>query len=164
MQTADFAKLSLEQSFNLLKDLLKDTTEEQYNFDPPGTANAAAKSHVHLISAVDFFLNGLVAGGAPAWGPFASANGLPGNPLEIWGHGAPIPLAPMLELQDQVTAAALENVAKLSNDDFDRIVKTPMFGDQSVAFLVQLACLHTNGHAGDIATVKGIQGAKGLPF
>jgi hypothetical protein len=30
--------------------------------------------------------------------------------------------------------------------------------------VLQLLGMHTAGHAGDMATVKGMQGLKGLPF
>lgn len=164
MNTAAFAKLSLEQAFGLLGAVLKDTPDDQYNFDPPGTANAAAKTHVHIVSAVDFFINSIVGGGTPSWGAFAAEHGLPANPTEIWTHTGAIALDPMREWTNKVNSSALEVVSKLSDGDFDTVKDTPMFGKQTVAFLVQLAALHTNGHTGDIATIKGVQGVKGLPF
>ena len=164
MKTAEYARMSLQESVNLLDSIVADLNDDQYNLDPQGTANSAAKNHVHIVSSIDFFLNGIVGGGAPQWSTFAPASGLPGNPLEIWGHGGRISREATLAYSKDVTAAALDVVSKLSDGDFDREIDTRFFGMKPIAYVVQLAALHTNGHAGDIAAVKGIQGLKGLPF
>ncbi len=48
--------------------------------------------------------------------------------------------------------------------DLDREIETQFFGRKSAAWLLQLAGVHSVGHGGDIAAVKGMQGLKGLPF
>ena len=96
--------------------------------------------------------------------PFASKNGLPPNPQEIWGHGATISGAAMKDYAEQIQKVTLDYIATLSDADLDRQVDTQFFGMQSLAFLIQLASMHATGHAGDVAAVKGMQGLKGLPF
>jgi hypothetical protein len=138
--------------------------DAQYNFKPGGTANTPAKSHVHAVTSLDFFLTGIAQGKPLAWGDFAGQHGLPANPMEIWGFDGQVPLAAMNEYAQQVQKNALAYVASLTDADFDREVETNFFGKKSVAFLIHLAGMHAVGHAGDMAAVKGIQGLKGLPF
>ncbi len=164
MDAVRYAKKALEQSFGLFNMVADGMTDEQYNMKPEGTANSIAKSHVHAMTSVDFFLSGTLQGKPMQWPAFAQANGLPGNPTEIWAHTSAIPLAPMKEYGANVQKAALEYVGSLSESDLDREIDTPFFGKQTAAFLIMLAGMHSAGHAGDMSAVKGLQGLKGLPF
>jgi hypothetical protein len=159
-----YAKKALEQSFWLFNMIADGMTDEQYNSKPQGTANSIAKSHVHAIATVDFLLNGTVKGGQMDWPAFAAANGLPGNPMEIWDHTGAIPLAAMKEYDAKVQKSAIDYVGSLSESDLDREIDTPFFGKQTAAYLIQLAGMHAVGHGGDMSAVKGLQGLKGLPF
>jgi hypothetical protein len=159
-----YAKLHLEQSFGLLAACAGGMDEAQYNWKPGGTANSAAKSHVHAITSADFFINGAVLGKPILWSAFAAANDLPTNPMGIWNFDGTIPYAKMQDYARQVQNAALEFVDTLTDAELDREVETQFFGKKSVAFLVQLAGMHAVGHGGDMAAVKGMQGIKGLPF
>jgi hypothetical protein len=164
MDVVTFARKALEQSFGLFNVVADGMTTEQYNWKPEGTANVIARSHVHAMSSVDFFITGTLQGAPMTWPTFAQANGLPANPTEIWGHTGDIDLAAMKEYQAQVQRSALEYVGSMNDADFDREVETPFFGKKTAAFLIGLTCVHVVGHAGDIAAIKGLQGLKGLPF
>jgi hypothetical protein len=164
MDSAKYARGALEQAFNLINQCADGIDEAQYNWNPGGTCNAISRSHVHATSAYDFFINALVGGGKSSWPAVAEANGLPANPLQIWHHTGTVPMEAMKEYARMAQASALDVVSKLGDDDFDRVIETQFFGKQTAAFMVQLATIHTCGHAGDIATVKGMQGLKGLPF
>jgi len=164
MDAITFATRQLEESFNLFNVCAGGIDEDQYNWKPAGTANVIARSHVHALSSIDFFINMLAAGGRSGWPEFAQANGLPANPLEIWKHEGRIPLAAVTEYGQQMQKRALENVAKLTDSDLDREIETNFFGRRPLSFLLHLASVHTVGHAGDMAAVKGMQGLKGLPF
>ncbi len=150
--------------FGLVGQCAGGVDDAQYNWKPGGTANSAAKSHVHAISSMDFFINGTVQGKEMLWSPFALKHGLPESPLAVWAYEGTIPVEPMKEYSKSVQDAVLEYVGSLSDADFDREVETQFFGKKSVAWLVQLAGMHAVGHAGDMAAVKGMQGLKGLPF
>lgn len=164
MDSVTYARKSLEQTFNLLKPSVDGMDDAQYNFTPPGTANSVAHSHAHVISSLDFFVNGILRGQQPSWSAFAAEHGLPANPLELWKHDGQVPLAPMIEYQKRTLDDVLAYVSTLTESDLDREVDTRFFGKQTVAFVLQLAGMHTAGHAGDISAVKGFQGLKGLPF
>lgn len=166
MNGVEFAKFNLEASLGLLGACAGGMDDTQYNWKPAGTANVAAKSHVHALSSADFFINGVI-GGNPAglvWTPFAARNGLPESPMGIWAYEANIPYAAMQEYAGLVKTSVLDAVAKLTDADLDREVETNFFGKKSIGFLLQLAAMHAVGHGGDMATVKGLQGLKGLPF
>ncbi len=164
MNATAYAKLQLEQAFGLMNGAAQGMTEEQYNFKPEGTCNPIAKNHVHALTAVDFFLNFLAQEKTPLWQPVAAATGLPQNSLEIWKFEGKVPLDAIASYGQQVQKSALDYVATLSDADLDRELDTRIFGTQNVGFLLQLAGMHTVGHTGDIAALKGIQGLKGLPF
>ena len=164
MNATAYARLQLEQAFSLMNGTAQGMDDKQYNWKPEGTCNPIGKNHVHAMTAVDFFLNFLAQGKAPLWQPVAAEHGLPQNSLEIWKFDGKIPLDAINAYGQQVQKSALDYVATLSDADLDRELDTKFIGTQSVAFLVQLSGMHTVGHAGDIAALKGIQGMKGLPF
>lgn len=165
MNTAAYAKYALEQTFNLMNSVAEGMDDGHYNWQPGGTCNAIAKSHVHALTSIDFFVNMLAkGGGAMIWPEFATKMGLPANPMGIWGFEGQVPLAMMKEYAEQVQASALEYVGGLSDADFDRELETQFFGKQPLAFIIQIIGLHSAGHLGDMSAVKGMQGLKGLPF
>jgi hypothetical protein len=164
MEAVTFVKGQLEQAFGLTSTTASGMTDEQYNHAPSGTANSPAKSHVHALTSMDFFINGIIAGKPLHWSEFAPQHGLPGNPMEIWGHSGTIKLEAMQGYATKVKDAVMGYVGTLSDADLDRQIETQFFGTQTVAWILQLGVIHLTGHAGEMAAVKGIQGLKGLPF
>ncbi len=164
MNGIQYAKLQLEQAFGLFGACASGMDEAQYNWKPGGTANSAAKSHVHALTSADFFVNSVIQGKPLVWSTFAPANGLPANPMEIWNFDGTVPYAKMQEYGQQVQAVVLDYVGTLTDVDLDREIETQFFGKKPIGFILQLASMHAVGHGGDIAAVKGIQGIKGLPF
>ncbi|MBI5289152.1 MAG: DinB family protein [Chloroflexi bacterium] len=164
MNGVQYAKLQLEQAFGLVGACAAGMDDAQFNWKPGGTANSCAKTLVHTYTSADFFINGMLQGKPLLWSSFAGANGLPANPMEIWGFEGNVPYAKMLEYAQQVQKSVLEYADTLTDAELDREVETNFFGKKPVAFVVQLAGMHAVGHGGDIAAIKGIQGIKGLPF
>lgn len=164
MDTTTFATGQIEGAFNILKMVANGMTDEQYNAAPGGLANSAAKSHVHALTSMDFFVNGVIRGEKLEWTEFAAANGLPANPMEIWSFNGTVPLAPMNEYGERVRQRVTEYVGSLSPEEFDREIETQFFGKQTAAWIIHLGVTHLCAHSGDMAAVKGVQGVKGLPF
>lgn len=165
MNATSYAKLQIEQTFGLMNTAADGMDDTQYNWAPSGTCNSIAKSHVHALTSIDFFVNIVAKGGAPLlWADHGPKAGLPANPMEIWGFGGNVSFAAMKEYSQAVQKAALQYVESLSDADLDRVIDTRFFGQQSLGFVVQLIGLHSTGHTGDISAVKGMQGLKGLPF
>ncbi len=98
------------------------------------------------------------------WGTYAQKAGAPANPMEIWAFSGAIPQPIINAYATAVQEAALGYVSSLSDADLDREIETQFFGRKSLAWVIQLIGLHCAGHAGDMASVKGMQGLKGLPF
>jgi hypothetical protein len=154
----------LERTFGLFNQITDGMTPEQYNWIPEGTANPIARTHIHAMTSVDFFINGTLASTDLRWKAFAAEQGLPANPMEIWAFGGTVSLDAVKGYSKTVQQAAVEYVASLTDADLDREVETAFFGKQTAAFMIGLAGIHAMGHGGDMAAVKGIQGLKGLPF
>ena len=57
--STQYAKGQLEMAFGLVNSCAGGMDDAQYNFKPAGTANSPAKSHVHAITSMDFFLNNI---------------------------------------------------------------------------------------------------------
>jgi DinB family protein len=159
-----YAKTALESDLGLLGACAGGMDDAQYNWKPSGTANSAAKSHVHALTSIDFFINGNVRGVDLLWAAFAPKHNLPANPMGIWTYDGAIPVAAMQEYAAELKTAVLDYIGTLKDDDLDREIETQFFGKKPVSFLIQLSGMHAVGHGGDIAAVKGFQGLKGLPF
>jgi uncharacterized damage-inducible protein DinB len=164
MDAVTYAKTDLESAFGLLNVCAGGMDDAQYNWAPGGTCNTIAKSHVHALTSIDFFVNGIISGRPMLWAPVAQAHALPQSPLEIWKHEGAVPKTVMDEYAQHVQKSALDFVAGLTDAELDREIETQFFGTKSVAWLLQLTSTHSTGHGGDIAAVKGMQGLKGLPF
>jgi hypothetical protein len=52
----------------------------------------------------------------------------------------------------------------MSDADLIREVDSKLWGTRPIGFLLQLMTTHLAFHAGEISTLKGIQGLKGQPF
>ena len=164
MDATAYATQQLEQAFGLLNAVVKGLDDAQYNWEPDGTCNAIGKTHVHALTSLDFFLNGVLQGKPTFWPSFAAEHTLPANPLEIWTHSGEFPLQAIADYSVDVQKSALEYVASLGEADFGREVDTRLFGTRSIAFVLQLAGVHTAAHTGEMSAVKGMQSLKGLPF
>jgi hypothetical protein len=164
MDAITFATEQIKQAFGIVEMTANGMTDEQYNLAPAGTANSPAKSHVHALTSMDFFVNGVIGQRPLQWAGFAAEQGLPANPMEIWGYTGTIKLEPMQAYSGKVKEAVLDYVGSLKDSDLDRKIETQFFGTQTAAWIIQLGVVHLTGHAGDVAAIKGIQGLKGLPF
>ncbi len=148
---------------------MKDTTVEQFNWTPHGTASPISAIFVHLLNSEDFFLQTIIQGKPRIWegGGWGEKTGVKNTPDYggNWDEFKHITLAlePVLAYQGVVRAATDSYLDKLTPDELERKVKFAG-GERTVAAIViHLAC-HILSHAGEIAALKGIQGTKGLPF
>jgi len=164
MEAVTYAARALDGTFKLFNQIADGMTPEQYNWQPGGTANPIAKTHIHAMTSVDFFINGILASTELRWKAFAPLHGLPSNPTEVWGFSGEVSLEALKEYSRDVQQAALAYISSLSDADLDREVDTAFFGKQTAAFMISLAGIHAMGHGGDMSAVKGLQGLKGLPF
>jgi hypothetical protein len=154
---------------SLVSDVTKDTTEDQFNWLPPGTLNPISAVLIHIVGGEDFFVQNILQGKPRVWETQAWGSQIgiqiPPSPGHDWDacRCTRLALAPVLGYAQAVQAATEAYLAGLTAEELDRPVN---FVGRMVPVAQMLALLvaHAAGHAGEIAALKGMQGAKGLPF
>jgi hypothetical protein len=155
----------------LLSDaVLGDTTDEQLNWTPPGTANPIKAPLTHLIMSEDRFIQTIIQGKptiweAEGWGKRVGLAFDPSVGQAAWDAmvSTPLTLAPLLDYMAAVRAATDAYITTLTTKELDRQVRI-MGQEWPVADVLALLVVHVSGHIGEIAALKGMQGVKGLPF
>ena len=148
---------------------MKDITVEQFNWAPPGTMNTISATFIHLTSVEDHFVQGILQGKSSVWDAqgWSEKTGVKKPPSigESWDEFKLLHLQPanFLEYQKAVWAATDAYMASISAEDLDRKVKLGP-RELTVAELLIMAANQSLSHTGEIAALKGIQGAKGLPI
>jgi DinB superfamily len=149
--------------------VLKDTTQDQLNWTPPGTANSIGVTLVHMISSEDNFFHKILQGQKSLWetenwGEKIGLSAPPGH-ANGWDDvkNKTLEIEPLLAYGKSVWAASDAYIAGLTPAELDNKV-TIFSGERSIADIMVMQASHTLGHAGEMAAIKGIQGVKGLPF
>ena len=151
-------------------DAMNGLTEEQFNWQPPGTVNPICATLIHLISGEDMFIQELIQGKQQGWETqdwnqkigIQSPPGGPGNGWEDCKSNH-ICIEPVLAYRKAVQEAMDAYLAKITEEELDRQVN--FFGNKMpVAELLMIIVVHSASHAGEIAAVKGMQGDKGWSF
>ena len=146
---------------------LQNMTEDLFNWPSPGTANTISATVVHFLEGEDKFINSNILGKTRVWetGNWSEKTGvknLPGFGRD-WSDfkKTRVALQPVLDYKAAVWAATDAFLANLKEEDLDRMI--PFAGREiTVAEMLQLCISHSLGHNGEIAALKGVQGAKGL--
>ncbi len=169
MQTKDYILMQLSSLREQARDTLQDTTDSQLNWNPPGTVNSIKATFLHLVTCEDVYIQEVLQNKPLVWqsGGWDKRIGLENIPGvgDGWEQVklANLTLAPLLEYNQAVWSATDVYLDKLDNEELTRVVR---FYDDDVPAAAVLVFLvtHSSGHLGEIAAVKGMQGAKGLPF
>lgn len=164
MNSVAYATGQFEQALELLQSCLEDVDARALNWAPGGTCNSIGKTLVHVAVSLDFFVGRSLTGDEMVWPRFAETSGWPANPLKLWTHEGPLSMEAVNAYIDAVAKASRQILTRLTEADLERSVDTGRFGARSAAWLLQFVAVHTAGHAGEIAAVKGMQGMKGLPI
>ena len=135
-----------------------------------GTVNCIASMYAHAVTAEDGILNGMVMGRPPIFNAEWSAKtGVPmkQNPaLEAdWAASIKMNLPAFREYARAVYASTDATLAEMDDAAGEAVIDTP-FGNKQPRqeFIGNLGVTHMWGHLGEIAALKGVAGAKGLPF
>lgn len=148
---------------------MQNMTGELFNYPSPGTANTISATYVHLIFSEDHFVQEILQDKATVWesGRWSEKVGItkPPDIGEDWSDfkQKTLPIQPQLDYAAAVWAATDAYLDTLSAGDLDRKVKFAG-GERTVADMLLLATSQALGHNGEIAALKGVQGAKGLPI
>ena len=143
-------------------------TDEQFNYEPTGALNTIRAAFMHILYAQDGYVQQMIGGQPRLWDSnswsekmgVAHAPGR-GNWEDI--KNKVVPLAPVLVYQMEVRVAIAAYLETLTDAELERRVMSPG-GERAVGEVLGLLITHTAGHTGEIATLKGIQNLKGLPF
>lgn len=148
--------------------VVQDITDEQCNWPPPGTANTIGATFLHIIVSEDSFIHSVVQGKPRLWDTenWSTKTGI--NPPPARGNwegvkNKTIALESVRAYEQVVRAATDAYLAALTGEELARRV-TFIGGEQPVAEVLARMVVHTSGHIGEIAALKGVQGGKGLPF
>ncbi len=162
-----------------LEGTMADVTAEQAHYAPPGRANPLGATYAHLLCSEDMIVNGMLRQAAPlSASSHAGKTGLsepmpmPGSPdwstaYAAWARRVQVDLPALTSYGADVYAATDAYLTTLSDADLDRELDLSGvgFGQQKLGWMLNLLLLnHVGTETGEIAVLKGIQGAKGYPF
>jgi hypothetical protein len=169
MEIINYMHRQMASMHSTVESTMMDVTVEQFNWAPPGTMNTISATFIHLTSVEDNFVQGILQGKPRIWDScgWSEKTGVKKTPSigENWDEFKHLHLTPakFLEYQKAVWAATDAYMAGLTAKDLDRKV---MLGKRELtaAELLIMAIHQSLSHTGEIAALKGIQGAKGLPI
>lgn len=168
MEAVEYLRRQIERMRRLTDSVLKDLTDEQLNWIPPGVTNPIRATLIHVFTGEDYFVQSALRGTTTIWETerwgdrFGLTTPLGQDPWEELRR-TPISLATLLTYQQAVYAATDAYLADLTAADLNRSVR--LYGNERmVADVFTLIVVHAASHMGEIAALKGVQGGKGLPF
>ena len=147
--------------------VMKNMTPELFNGTAPGTANTISATFIHFMSVEDNFIQKIIQGKPSVWetGGWSQKTGIQKPPGigEDWSDykHKQIAIQPLLDYAAAVWAATDAYLATLTPEELDREVKFAN-GERTVADMLLLSASQSLSHTGEIAALKGVQGAKGL--
>ena len=169
METIEFIKGSVHGAYHQADDVIKDTTVEMFNWVPAGTANPISAIFVHFLSSEDFFIQTRLRNVPQIWeaGGWSKKTRV----LKIPGYGdnwsefkhKKIEIEPVLAYQKEIRESTEDYLETLTPSELEREVDFAG-GKQPITTILGLLARHIVFHSGEISTLKGIQGAKGLPY
>lgn len=169
MDAAAFVRKQFATVCRVEDGITADLTDEALNWTPPGTANSIAATLIHLISAEDGFVQKILQGKEDVWttGQWEDKIGLKVRPGkgQAWEevNKGRFSVSTILAYGEAVRSATYGYLETLTPDDLDRQIN--FYGNQwTVADVLALLVEHTAHHAGEVAALKGVQGAKGMPI
>lgn len=168
MNLIDFIRGQIAVVQQQLDGVMQGIGDDQFNYEPTGALNTIRAAYLHILYAQDGYIQEIIQGKPRLWDSSGWAAKLgvehaPGRGNWEAIKNKVVPLVPVRGYQAEVRASVDAYLATLNDEELERRVKT-MRGESTVAEVLGLLVTHTAGHTGEIATLKGIQGIKGLPF
>ncbi len=169
MIAREFIRRQVAGAWRVYDAVTSDLTEEQFNWAPPGTANPISATVAHIIGGADRFINAVIQGKPSLWESqkWSDKVGVGVTPTRgaNWEPylGTQFSLEPFKAYKAAVQASIDAYLETLTEADLDR--KVLFHGEERiVGDMLALMVTHITQHSGDVSTLKGIQGAKGLPY
>lgn len=145
---------------------LEGLTPEVAHFDAGGTTNTIAQLMAHMTIGEDGGFNRFLQGKdriieTNGW---AEKIGIPLERGAVWGKDWKLKIDAFREYRELVKQSASSYLETMDLADLDREVEA-FAGPRPAHNIIQIIVInHMLGHSGEISTLKGIQGLKGLPF
>ena len=153
-----------------LEGTVEGMTDEQFNFQPGGSAYSAGSNYLRHVAELDGTISAKLTGNAPLLaGTFSGSIGPvapPQGDKSEWAKSTTFDMAAVREYGNAVYQATDDYLAGLSDSDLDSTVDLSDWGrgEQPKTFLLDLFILDCGAHTGEISAIKGVQGLKGYPF
>jgi DinB superfamily len=169
MDTIECIRQFIEAARHQTEASMKDTTVDQFNWTPPGTASPISAVFIHLLVSEDYFFQAVIQGKPKLWeGGYWGKKTRVKNTPDYGGNWEEfkqmtLALEPVLAYQRAVYAATDAYLEKLTPEELERKVQFAG-GEHRAADMIIHTTWHSLLHAGEIAVLKGIQGFKGLPY
>lgn len=170
MSEKDVLQAGINFGVNLMKAMTVDMTDEQFHWNPPGTAHSVAATYAHAALSTDWLINSYFQGKTAHYeSDWASKTGVsepaPLQTLE-WAQGVRVNRPVFQEYAEAIYNETLAYCDGLSQSDMERMVDMSMIGagQQPLRWCLSTVIVgHLNQLAGEIAAVKGMQGLQGYP-
>ena len=164
-----FTRRETEHAWSFLETTVSDVTPQQAKWLPAGTANSIGATYIHVVINTDVELLGMVHNLTPVIElepRLQSGLGYPYNATEFdrWVPGVQVEWEILHEYGRLVHAALLASLETLTDADLDRPIDMTRsgLGMWQGRDIYQLhGWSHVYMHGGEIACLKGLQGAKG---
>lgn len=173
MNSVELLQYSVGNAFGILSQVAADLTQEQADWQPPGIANPIGASYWHVLSSVDYIVHVWCLGRGPlsdreGWRervlPVPTPEPEHGGDWLAYMRAIRVDLPAVHEYAEAVDRAVQDWLCALAPGDLDRVLDTPV-GELSLGQLLETFVIwHINAHCGEIAALKGCQGARGYPF
>ena len=169
MSALDFLRGQVRSAWDWLETTVSDVTDEQANWWPPGTANSIGTTYLHVVINPDVEINRLLYGRVPmiesVWnGDVGQGVRYDPDHFDEWIHGVRVRWERLHEYGRSVHTWLVGSVDELTDDDLERPVDMSraglgMWNGRDLYVLHGFS--HVYMHGGEIACLKGLQGAKG---
>ncbi len=157
-------RAQLKGAHDWLEGTLVDVTDEVANTLSEGNVASIGANYAHVVTAEDYFVNGLLTGGMPIM--MSSSAGIsvppPFGGWAEWGRTVHVDIATQQAYAQQVYAATDAWLATKSDADLSVEAETPI-GKMPLGAFIGLWILNAHTHAGEISCLKGLRGMKGYP-
>ena len=160
----------LTWAHELLETVMADVTAEQAHWTPPGIANPISALYIHDVLGEDALI-GLLRQDTPqyasAWEGQTGVSDPQWQLAYEWARTVQLDLPIFREYAQAVYAATQTFLAGLTDAQLGQELDLTALdlGERNLGWALNALLLgHINNMAGEISTLKGLQGAKGYPF
>lgn len=175
MDNVAMIREQFKQAHSFLEGTMHDVSQEHAHWSPPGVANPLGATYAHTVLGEDLMVNGLVKGVPPMFATnWAGKLGLSApppmpneGPWDQWARTVKVDLSALKQYAQAVYQNTDEYFASLDGIGLEREIDLSAFqlGKQTLGwFLSNIMLSHISTHCGEVACLKGLQGAKGYPF